>query len=162
MVSKRKTRKIRKKKRFGGKIDDEIDKSVFILYIKNTATQILMNILTPYEKEHSKSTRFKNSHKTKIIEQWAKKVELTDDEFREKSDNLINSRNDLIHPQIEDLAKMSEQSLLLIKKYNLIDECEFENKIITNYITKHESKDKPLDKFEPKTPKTLKHYSSYK
>ena len=161
MVSKRKTKKrlLKKIKRIGGdnsvnnsvdnSVNNSVDKSAYISYIKNTTTQILMNILSPHEKEHSKSTRYTTSHKTKIIGVWAKKVGLTDDEFTAKADSIINSRNAIIHPSVEDLAKMTENSLNLIDKYNLTDECIIESKILKHYID-------TINK--PKT-KTLKNYT---
>lgn len=149
MVSKRKTRK-RKIKLIGGDGDD-IDRTVYISYIKNTTTQVLMNILSSYEKDHSQSSRFTNSHKTKIIDVWAKKVGMTIDEFTTSADNIINMRNKMIHPPVEHLAKMTEISLNIIHKHNLIDDCNLESKILNYYI---ETINKPKNK-------TRKNYTTY-
>ena len=161
MVSKRKTKKrlLKKIKRIGGdnsvdnSVDKSVDKSVYILYIQNTTTQVLMNILSPYEKEHPKSTRFTTSHKTNIIGIWAKKIGLTDDEFTAKADGIINSRNAIIHPAVEDLAKMTEISLSIINKHNLTDECNFESKILKHYI-------ETINKPKTKTRKNYMYHSS--
>jgi len=149
-VSKRKTRKILKKL-IGG--DDDIDKSVYTSYIQNTTTQILMNILSPHEKEHSKSTRFTNSHKTKLIGVWAKQFEMTDIEFKTIADNIINSRNKIIHPSTDFLAKMTKNSLNIIHKHNLNDECNIESKILNYYI-------KTINKPKSKTRKNYTYISS--
>lgn len=144
MVSKTKRKTIKRNiKRIGGDGDGD-DKSVYISYIKNTTTQVLMNILSPYEKEHPISSRFSNSHKTNIIGVWAKKVGLTDDEFKTSADNIINLRNKIIHPSAkEDLAKITEISLNIIYKHNLIDDCNLESKILNYYI---ETINKPKSK----------------
>ncbi len=153
MVSKtkRKTRK-RKIKLIGGGDGDDIDRTVYISYIQNTTTQVLMSILSSYEKDHPKSTRFTNSHKTKIIGVWAKKVGMTDDEFTTTADNIINSRNERIHPSTECLAKMTENSLFIINKHNLNDEYNTESKILNYYI---ETINKPKNK-------TRKNYTTYR
>lgn len=156
MVSKRKTRKRRKSlkkiKLTGGGEEDNLEKTVFLLYIKNTTAQILNKLLSPYRMEGEKTTKYKDTHKQKIIELWAKAVELTEDEFRTSADNIINARNKIIHPSVEDLVKMAENSITIIKKYDLTVDCNLESKIINFYV---KSMNEPEPKSKTNTRKKL-------
>lgn len=140
-ITKRKVRKHRTtKKRFGGGTGIEETKTAVTAYIKNVAVQILNSIEEPkYDVSNKKSCNVSNKKfynmgddKEELFKFLCFEMQISFKKLKEMGGNLINERNEIIHPNdLFDAAKLSET---LILSHSLGQTLKFEYSIICALI----------------------------
>jgi hypothetical protein len=135
-IRKRKIRKCRKtKRRIGGRVGHEETIAAVISYVQNVAVQILNNIEEPRLDNHRTSnTRFykMGEDKRDLFKYLCANLEKSFENFKKLGGDLINKRNETIHPK--NLVDVAKKCLTLCISHNLTTTLQFERSIIYYFL----------------------------
>ena len=106
-----------------------------ILFVKNIASQILNNI--EVDDEHLiTNTKYFNltEDKRMLYSPLYIETNMNYDKFKNRAGNLINERNEMIHPSMKDIRSRAVICRNLIIEHSLSDKLDFEMKILQSVI----------------------------